>query len=77
MTRRCVRYVNLVMLVACKHCTSGTTGFRVIGFLLLLAVGWMFVTWLPTWILAKAKVRMQSNLDRTYSEGSRRVCIEI
>lgn len=54
----------------CKHCTSGTTGFRVIGFLLLLAVGWMFVTWLPTWILAKAKVRMQSNLDRTYSEGS-------
>jgi hypothetical protein len=33
-------------------------------------VGWVFVTWFPAWVLAKAKARMQSNLDQTYSEGS-------
>lgn len=52
----------------CKHCTSGTTGIRVLAFILLLALGWALATWLPAWILEKARARMQSNLRE--SSGS-------
>ena len=54
----------------CKHCTSGTTGIRVGAFLLLLALGWALITWLPQWILGKARARMQSNLHESSSDSS-------
>ena len=58
----------------CKHCTSGTTGIRVLAFLLVLALGWVLVTYLPAWIIEQAKARMQSNLhDPSSDSGDLRV----
>ena len=53
----------------CKHCTSGTTGIRVGAFMLLLAFGWVLITWFPAWVLRRARASMRSNLHESSSES--------
>ena len=55
---------------ACKYCNSATTGYRVVMFLFGLALAWMVVALVPSWVQTKCRARMQINLKQSFSDGN-------